>query len=125
MTSAVAFFVGRPYRLPEPLLARHPELGEARWRCGGLPPKIGGWALGQRSVDGITLGRTVFLAPHAVPSAALLLHELAHVHQFEREAAFPLRYLWESVRRGYRGNRYEIEANAYSASQLSRLHPGA
>ena len=96
-----------------------------RWRAGGLPPRIGGWALGQSSVDGITLGHTVFLAPHAAPSAALLLHELAHVHQFEREFAFPLRYLWESLRRGYRGNRYEIEAIAYSASQLSRLPPGA
>lgn len=125
MPGAIAFFVGRPYRLPDLLLARHPELGSARWRFGGLPPRIGGWALGMRSVDGITLGGTVFLAPHAVPTAALLLHELAHVHQFGRDAAFPVRYLWESLRRGYRGNRYEIEADAYAASQLSRLHPGA
>lgn len=125
MPNAVALFAGRPYRLPKAMLARHPELADARWRRGGLPPKVGGWALGQRSVDGITLGRTVFLAPQAIPSAALLLHELAHVHQFGRDAAFPFRYLWESLRRGYRRNRYEIEANDYSASQLSRLHPGA
>lgn len=111
--------------LPDGLLQRYPELAGAVWRRGGLPPRIGGWALGQRTVDGITLGHTVFLAPHAQASPALLLHELAHVHQFERDSAFPLRYLWESLRRGYHRNCYEIEANAYSASQLSRPPSGA
>lgn len=125
MRRALAFFIGQPLILPDAVTLRFPQLADASWRLGGLGPRIGGWALGQRSVDGITLGRTVFLAPHALPSAALLLHEFAHVLQFERDPVFPLRYLWESVRRGYHGNRYEIEANAYSASELSRLHQGA
>ena len=105
-------------------MARHPELAGAVWRRGGLPPRAGGWALGQRCVAGITLGRTIFLAPDAILEPALLLHELAHVHQFERDGAFPVRYLWESIRRGYRGNRFEIEAEYYAASRLSRSPSG-
>lgn len=115
---------GRPLALPDDLLAQHPALASAEWRRGGLPPHVGGWALGKRSVLGITLGRTVFLAPEVALAPALLLHELAHVHQFERDAAFPLKYLWESLRRGYRSNRFEFEADSYAASQLSRPPSG-
>jgi hypothetical protein len=124
LRALIAALAGRPMALPRPLLERHPELHEAAWRCGGLPPRIGGWALGQRSVAGITLGRTVFLAPHVALEPALLLHELAHVHQFERDGAFPVRYLWESIRRGYRRNRFELEAECYAASRLSRPSSG-
>ena len=120
----VELLVGRPLALPAWLLARHPELRGATWRRGGLPPRIGGWALGQSSVAGITLGRTVFLAPFAALEPGLLLHELAHVHQFARDGAFPVRYLWESIRRGYRGNRFELEADRYAASRLSRSPSG-
>lgn len=78
--------------------------------------------LGQRSVAAITLWRTIFIAPHASLHPALLLHELGHVRQFEASAAFPLRYLWESLRRGYGGNRYEVDAERYA---VARLHaPG-
>ena len=62
---------------------------------------------------GITLGRTIWLAPDAVADPALLLHEIRHVQQFETIWWFPLRYVWESVRHGYRGNRYEADARAY------------
>lgn len=41
-------------------------------------------------------------------------HELQHVAQYERHgiAGFVLRYLWESLRRGYHANRFEAEARA-------------
>ena len=121
----ITLLLGRRIELPASLLSRHPVLGSARWRIGGIPPRLGGWALGQRSVQGITLGHTVFLDPEAALNPALLLHELAHVHQFERDGTFPLRYLLESVRRGYHANRYELEANEYAAAELSRLPSGA
>ena len=35
----------------------------------------------------------------------LLLHELRHVHQFQADRAFPLRYVWRSLRHGYLRNR--------------------
>lgn len=101
------------------MLARHPELAQARFRRGGLPPRVGGWALGARSVAAITLWRTIFVAPGVVLEPALLLHELGHVHQFGASAGFPLRYVWESLRRGYGANRFEAEANAFAATRLA------
>ena len=67
---------------------------------------------------GITLGRTVWLAPEARVEAELLLHELRHVHQFANAWWFPVRYVWESLRRGYHGNRYEADAVAYVRRRL-------
>ena len=117
-----AALLGRPLALPSGLVTRHPSLVEARWRRGGLPPRVGGWALGQSSVLGIALGRTVFLAPGAPLAPALLLHELAHVHQFQRDYAFVIRYVWQTVRHGYRRNRYEVEADAYAAERIAASH---
>ena len=89
-----------------------------RLRRGGLLPLIGGWCLGQASVAGITVGRTVWLGTHANLSAELLLHELRHVHQFATVRAFPLRYAWESLRRGYHHNRFEVDARRFAAERV-------
>jgi hypothetical protein len=105
--------IGEPLALPAGVLARYPELAEANWRRGGVPLRVGGWCLGQRTVAGITLGKTVFLADHIRLESSLLLHELAHVRQFRQDKRFPIRYLWESIRRGYTGNRYEVEADRF------------
>ncbi len=108
------FLVGRAEALPPELLARYPELADARWRRGGLALRVGGWCLGASTVAGITLWRTVFLAERAGTPEQLLLHELAHVRQFGRVRGFPVRYCWESLRRGYRRNRFELEADAFA-----------
>jgi hypothetical protein len=76
--------------------------------------------LGMRSVAGITLWGTVFVGADSNPSAALLLHELRHVQQFQADPLFPLRYVWETVRRGYGRNRYELDAVSYAQSHLRR-----
>jgi hypothetical protein len=110
--------LGEVVELPDDLVARFPELGDATWRAGGLPPRVGGWFLGRSSVAAITLWRTVYLAPGIAPHAELLLHELGHVRQFGASLWFPLRYLWESIRRGYSGNRYEHEAQAFAEARL-------
>jgi hypothetical protein len=110
--------VGRRLELPPALLGAFPELAAARFRRGGLFVRIGGWCLGTRSVAGITLWRTVWLAPRVPPDPALLLHELRHVHQFGADPLFPLSYIWESLRRGYRGNRYEADAVAFARHRL-------
>ena len=110
--------IGVPTPLPDVLLARYPELAEARYRRGGLPPRIGGWCLGTRSVAAITLWNTVFLAADVPFSAELLLHELAHVRQFQAGRGFPLRYIWESARVGYHRNRFEVDARRFAAQRL-------
>jgi hypothetical protein len=123
LASALVPLIGRDVPLPHALLGRFPELGRLRLRRGGLPVRIAGWALGQRSAAAITLWRTVFLAPGVALDPELLLHELCHVHQFQASAAFPMRYLWESIRRGYHANRYEADARAYAAARLRASVP--
>ena len=110
--------IGERTTVPDALLASYPELARARWRRGGLPVRVGGWCLGQRSVSAITLWRTIWLAPDVRESGELLLHELRHVQQFEASAAFPILYLWESLRRGYVRNRFEVDARAYAATRV-------
>ena len=110
---------GAPLKLPEDLARAWPELREARFRLGGLPAGVGGWLLGLPRVDGIVLGRTVWLAEApSIRDAGLLLHEIRHVQQFATVAWFPCRYLWQAVTRGYERNPYEVDARAYAARRL-------
>ena len=117
-TDIVETVIGRRVALPAEVLARYPELEGVEWRRGGIPVNVAGWFLGQRSAAAITLWRTVFLSPSARVDAELLLHEFRHVQQFEASLTFPVRYLWESARRGYFANRYEVEARAYAAQRM-------
>jgi hypothetical protein len=115
----VETLIGRRIQLPPTLLDRYPELGRVDWRRGGVPVVVAGWFL-HGSAAAITLWRTVFLSPTALLEAELLLHEFRHVQQFETDVTFPLRYLWESARRGYFANRYEVDAREYAAQRLRR-----
>lgn len=51
----------------------------------------------------------------------LFRHELEHVYQVRREGWFKfyLTYLWESIRHGYKKNKYEIAANAVENTPLT------
>ena len=115
---ALKIVVGEPVGLPAALIERYPELEAIRLRTGGIAPRVAGWFLGRRTVSAITLWDTVFAAPDARLDAELLLHELRHVHQFHGSSAFPILYLWESLRRGYQDNRYEVQARAFAAHRL-------
>jgi hypothetical protein len=119
----LSHLIGAPFRLPPDLLARFPELAQARYRRGGLALRVGGWCLGRATVSGITLWRTICLAPGVPLDAELLLHELRHVHQFQADHVFPLRYLWRSVRYGYTDNPYEADARAYAARRMAGAPP--
>ena len=65
----------------------------------------------------------MFLAPDTPWDAALLLHELRHVHHFAESRAFPFRYVWQSLRRGYLNNWYEADANEYARRRLAGVPP--
>lgn len=113
--------IGERIELPQELAERFPELEEATYRRGGLPVRIAGWALGMSSAAAITLWKTVFIARDTLIDADLLLHELRHVHQFSEHKAFPVSYLWQSIRYGYTRNAYEVDARRYSASRLGTV----
>ena len=113
--------IGERIELPRELLSRYPELARARYRRGGLPVRVGGWALGTSSAAAITLWSTIFVAPGVELDAELLLHELRHVHQFSEHKTFPVSYLWQSIRYGYTANAYEVDARRYSASRLGTV----
>jgi len=119
ITRLSAALIGEAIDIPAETLARYPELSQARYRRGGLPVRLGGWALGTSTAAAITLRRTIFVAPTTPLTAELLLHELRHVHQFLEHWAFPFSYLWQSVRYGYTRNAYEEDARRYSASRLA------
>ena len=119
----ISALIGEPFEIPAVLLSRFPELARARWRRGGLALRIGGWCLGRGSVTGITLWRTVYLHRDAPLDPELLLHELRHVDQFQFDRAFPLRYLWGTLRHGYQNNPYEADARAFAARRLAGATP--
>ena len=120
---AVQWIAGVPLLLPAQLLVQYPELSGAAWRQGGVALRVGGWCLGRASVSGITLWRTVWLAPGAALAPELLLHELRHVQQFASDALFPLRYVWRSLRHGYIDNPYEADARAFARQRLADQPP--
>lgn len=113
-----AALMGVPEAIPQELLRQFPELARVRVRRGGLPPRIGGWALGRATVAAITLREWVFLAPGVPTRASLLLHELRHLQQFEASPLFPLQYVWATLRHGYHANPYETDARDYAAERL-------
>lgn len=85
--------------------------GGVTLREGRLIPVIGGM-LGRMKgpAAAVTLGRTIIVHPGVRLSRRLLVHELTHVRQWKEDRLFPVRYALESLRRGYRDNRYELEA---------------
>ena len=44
----------------------------------------------------------------------LLKHELCHIRQYKQHGTigFLVKYMWESIRKGYYNNRFEVEARA-------------
>ena len=120
VTRFIEAILGRPVDLPPQLADRYPELRDARYRLGGLPLRIGGWSLGASTVSGITLWRTIWVEPGVKWEAELLLHEIRHVQQFQASVSFPLLYVWESLRRGYHANRFEVDARRYASARLAR-----
>jgi len=119
-TGIVEALIGKRFKLHPEVSARYPELASVHWRRGGLPVGVAGWFLGQGSAAAITLWGIVFVSPSTVIDAELLLHEFRHVQQFEASLTFPMLYLWESARRGYFANRFEVDARQYAAQRLRR-----
>lgn len=117
----VKSLIGESIELPDAALRKYPELAQAKYRRGGFPIRVAGWALGTGSAAAITLWRTIFIAPGIPLTLELLLHELRHVHQFLERGTFPFSYLWQSIRYGYSGNAYEADARRYATHRLAEI----
>lgn len=79
--------------------------------------RLAAWKLKSRHMA-ITLGHTIHLyntsSDDFLESKTWVCHELAHVRQFERYGFCPFLFLygWESIRKGYYNNKWEVEARA-------------
>ena len=66
----------------------------------------------------MVLGKTIHLhnisSQEFLKDTKLVKHELCHVQQFKEHGNlfFIVKYLWESLRKGYHNNKFEIEARA-------------
>ena len=67
----------------------------------------------------IVFGKTIFLwnatKEDLLNNKKWLRHELVHVKQFLRYGFFPFifMYLWESIKKGYYNNKFEVEARNF------------
>lgn len=71
---------------------------------------------------GITMPwRTAYIGSHRDPK--VMRHELVHLAQIRRDGdvTFWTKYLWSSLRYGYRANPYEIEADRIAGTARYKL----
>ena len=84
---------------------------------GSVIGRLAAWKLKSDKVA-IVIGKTIHLhntgRSEFLENKQWLYHELKHVEQFKKHGSFSFLflYLWESMRHGYRNNKYEIEARA-------------
>ena len=77
--------------------------------------RIAAWKLKSDSVA-MVLGKTIHLynstKENFLNDERWLKHELCHIKQFKEHGyfMFVVKYLWESLRKGYYNNRFEVEA---------------
>lgn len=68
----------------------------------------------------IVIGSTIHLhnssAAEFLKNEKWLKHELCHIRQYRQHGlvGFIVKYLWESIRKGYYNNKFEAEARAAS-----------
>lgn len=80
-----------------------------------LIAKIAAWKLHSATMA-ITIGHTIHLhhtlKADFLKNTSWLCHELKHVAQFQEHGfiRFIFKYLWESAKKGYHQNKFEIEA---------------
>ena len=79
--------------------------------------KIAAWKLSSQSVA-MVLGKTIHLhnttKENFLQNKKWVKHELCHIQQFRQHGCigFIAKYLWESMRKGYYNNRFEVAARA-------------
>lgn len=79
--------------------------------------RIATWKLESNSAA-IVIGKTIYIygvsKQDFQKNDRWVKHEMCHIRQFQRYGVFNFicKYLWESIRKGYYNNQYEIEARS-------------
>lgn len=77
--------------------------------------RIAAFKLGTKAVA-MVLGKTIHLynttEAEFLQDEKWVKHELCHIKQFKEHGyfLFLVKYIWESIRKGYYNNRFEVEA---------------
>lgn len=72
----------------------------------------------------ITIGQTCYVKRGARLSDETVAEEQAHAQQWKKYGwIFPVLYLWELMRHGYKNNKYEIEAKLKARGIINRRNP--
>ncbi|MEO6251675.1 MAG: DUF4157 domain-containing protein [Ferruginibacter sp.] len=88
----------------------HFNIKENSWLAKLAAKKLGSTAVA------MVLGKTIHLhnttKPEFLQDEKWVKHELCHIQQFKKHGyfGFIIKYLWESLRKGYYNNRFEVEA---------------
>lgn len=91
------------------------DISDVKIREKSLRAKIAARCLGVSNVA-FTLGKTIYLynatTREFLHDARWVKHELKHVEQFQRYGFIPFLalYTFETIKKGYRKNKYEVEA---------------
>ena len=86
-----------------------------------LLARIAAKKLGKNNVA-MVIGRTIHLwnatSAEFLKNDRWVKHELCHVRQFKQYGTVPFifLYLWESLKKGYTNNKFEVEARAAETS---------
>lgn len=73
-------------------------------------------------IGGITIYPFIFFKRRREEvTDTLFRHEMQHIYQVQQLGwiRFYVSYLWESMRKGYKANKYEVEANAVENQPLT------
>lgn len=73
-----------------------------------------------------TIGTTIHLhnitPEDFIENRAFLRHEIQHVIQYQTIRFFALKYIWETLKRGYFNNKYEVEAREKAIYEFPSQH---
>jgi hypothetical protein len=83
--------------------------------------KVAALKLGSKRVA-VVIGKTIHLhntsKQQFLKDERWVKHELCHLKQFQQNGFIPFlaKYLWESIKKGYYNNKYEVEAREAEGS---------
>lgn len=90
----------------------------------GLVFKVYKFCNGLKTLAGYTTyWHTIYLSEARFDDRVLLAHELTHVQQIEQLGIvkFGYQYLKESIKKGYRENRFEVEARLNAKTKTEEM----